>query len=75
MGEVKQKLDKFNGKNYPLWKFKLKSVMMGAKLWEVVIEQPPFNPGAKADEVAAYREKQNQAMSILTGGLTDTELT
>jgi hypothetical protein len=78
---LKQTLDKFDGKNYHIWRFKLEAVLVAAKLWEVVMEvpAPPAEPaaGAPAAEVLAYttyQERREKAKSTITLALSDSEV-
>ena len=78
---LKQTLDKFDGKNFHIWRFKLEAVLVTAKLWDVVTEvpPPPAVPAQGADPAAiaaytTYRERMEKTKSTMTLALSDNEI-
>ncbi len=49
-GESVRVIDKFNGENFSLWKFKMEMVLASMDLWEIVDgseDAPPSDAGPK----------------------------
>ena len=70
---IKQSLSVFDGKNYPLWKFKAKALLIAGELWDTVTKDGKPADGAQAVAIAAWKKKADKVMSILAQSLSDTE--
>ena len=65
-GEGAKVVDKFDGVNFHLWKFKMEMVMAEKELWEIVegSEEPPSSD-AEARVRTAYTRREKKAFAIL----------
>ena len=67
-GSEKYSVDKFNGRNFSLWKFKMQMVLEEKELWDVVTKK-------KDDLKDEHWDKKNRkAKAILCLSLEDTQL-
>lgn len=74
-GEGPKVVDKFDGVNFHLWKFKMEMVMAEKELWEIVdgSEEPPSSD-AEARVRTAYTRREKKAFAILALNLSDSQL-
>ncbi len=74
-GESAKVIDKFNGENFNLWKFKMEMVLASMDLWEIVDgskEAPPSNVDPKV--IKEYQRCAKKAMSTIGINLVDSQL-
>jgi hypothetical protein len=74
-GESAKVIDKFNGENFNLWKFKMEMVLASMDLWEIVDgseEAPPSNADPKV--IKEYQRRAKKAMSTIGINLVDNQL-
>ena len=74
-GESVRVVDKFNGENFNLWKFKMEMVLASMELWDIVDdseEPPPSNADLK--DKKAYQRRVKKAMSVIGLNLVDAQL-
>jgi hypothetical protein len=74
-GESARVIDKFNGENFNLWKFKMEMVLASMDLWEIVDgskEAPPSNSDPKV--IKEYQRRAKKAMSTIAINLVDQEV-
>jgi hypothetical protein len=74
-GESARVIDKFNGENFNLWKFKMEMVLASMDLWEIVDgseEAPPSNSDPKV--IKEYQRRAKKAMSTIAINLVDSQL-
>jgi hypothetical protein len=74
-GENAKVIDKFNGENFNLWKFKMEMVLASMDLSEIVDgseEAPPFNADPKV--IKEYQRRVKKAMSTIAINLVDSPL-
>jgi transposase InsO family protein len=74
-GEGPKVVDKFDGVNFHLWKFKMEMVMAEKELWEIVegSEEPPFS-STDPRIMQAYTRREKKAFAILALNLADSQL-
>ena len=68
-------VDKFNGENFSLWKFKMEMVLALSDLWDIVDESegaPPSNADVKNKK--AFEKQSKTAFGIITINLVDKEM-
>ncbi|KAH8965187.1 hypothetical protein BDL97_04G105700 [Sphagnum fallax] len=73
-GESARVIDKFNGENFNLWKFKMEMVLASMDLWEIVDgseEAPPSNSDPKV--IKEYQRRAEKAMSTIAINLVDSQ--
>jgi hypothetical protein len=66
-------INKFNGENFNLWKFKMEMVLASMDLWEIVDgseEEPPCNSNPK--DIKEYQRRAKKAMSTIAINLVDS---
>ncbi len=74
-GESTRVIDKFNGENFNLWKFKMEMVLASMDLWEIVDESeevPPSNSDPKV--IKEYQRRAKKAISTIAINLVDSQL-
>jgi hypothetical protein len=74
-GESARVIDKFNGENFNLWKFKMEMVLASMDLWEIVDgseEAPPSNSDPKV--IKEYQRRAKKAISTIAINLVDNQL-
>jgi hypothetical protein len=74
-GESVRVLEKFNGTNFNLWKFKMNLALSSIDLWKIVEgmeEAPPFDASDK--EKIDYQRRVRKVMSIIGLNLVDAQL-
>jgi gag-polypeptide of LTR copia-type len=66
-------IDKFNGEDFHLWKFKMRMVLEEKDLWDLVTgrEEHPTDSGEK---VQAYERRCRKALATICLNLTDSQL-
>ena len=74
-GEGPKVVDKFDGVNFHLWKFKMEMVIAEKELWEIV-EGSEKAPSCDADARVklAYTRREKKAFAILALNLSDSQL-
>ncbi len=74
-GEGPKVVDKFDGVNFHLWKFKMEMVMAEKELWEIVdgSEEPPQST-MDPRVMQAYMRREKKAFAILALNLSDSQL-
>lgn len=68
-------VDKFNGENFSLWKFKMEMVLSSKELWDIVDgseEPPPSSSDVK--ERKAFEKRAKTAFAIIATNLVDKEM-
>jgi len=73
--ESARSIDKFNGENFRLWKFRMEMVLASMDLWEIVeeTEEPPPKDG-DAKEIKEYNRRAKKALSIISLSLVNSQL-
>jgi hypothetical protein len=73
-GEGPKVVDKFDGVNFHLWKFKMEMVIVEKKLWEIVegSEEPPLL-SSEPRVIIAYTRRE-KAFAIFALNLSDSQL-
>ena len=68
-------VDKFNGDNFSLWKFKMEMVLASKELWDIV-EGSEVAPPSSVDEKdkKAYDKRVKTAFAIIATNLVDKEM-
>ena len=68
-------VDKFNGDNFSLWKFKMEMVLASKELWDIVdgSEVPPPSSADEKDK-KAYDKRVKTAFAIIATNLVDKEM-
>lgn len=69
-GSEKYSVDKFNGRNFSLWKFKMQMVLEEKELWDVVTKEKDD----LKDSSEHWDKKNRKAKAILCLSLEDTQL-
>ena len=74
-GEGPKVVDKFDGMNFHLWKFKMQMVLAEKELWEIVkgSEEPHFSSIGPKVRIA-YNRFEKKAFAILALSLFDSQL-
>lgn len=72
-GEGPKIVDKFNGVNFYLWKFKIEMVMAEKELWGIVDDskEPPHST-SNLRVMQAYKRREKKAFAILAFNLVDS---
>jgi hypothetical protein len=68
-------IDKFNGRKFNLWKFKIKILLASMDLWDIVDgceEPPPSNADSKM--LKEYQKRVKKDMFIIGFNLADNQL-
>ena len=68
-------VDKFNGENFSLWKFKMEMVLASRDLWDIVDESeaaPPSNADVK--DKKAFEKRSKTAFGLIAINLVDKEM-
>ena len=68
-------LDKFNGDNFGLWKFKMEMVLAAKDLWDIVdkSKSPPPNDAQESTK-KEYTRRCKKALAIIAMNLVDKEM-
>jgi hypothetical protein len=74
-GENVRVIEKFNGENFNLWKFKMEMVLASMDLWEIVdeFEEAPLS-NADPKVIKEYQRCAKKAMSTIGINLVDSQL-
>ena len=74
-GEGPKVVDKFDGMNFHLWKFKMEMVMAEKELWDIVdgSEEPPHST-SDPRVMQTYLRREKKAFAILALNLSDSQL-
>jgi hypothetical protein len=64
-------VEKFDGENFHLWKFKIQMILEEKDLWDVVTGSSPFSSGSEND---AWIKKERKALATMCLYLKDTQL-
>src|SRR5579875_408018 len=74
-GESVRVLEKFNGTNFNLWKFKMNLALSSMDLWEIVegTEEAPPSDASEKDK-KEYKRRVKKAMSMIGLNLVDAQL-
>ena len=73
--ESARNIDKFNGENFGLWKFRMEMVLSSIDLWEILDEsEKPPTADADAKEIKEYNRRAKKAMSIIGLSLMNSQL-
>ena len=73
--ESVRNIDKFDGKNFGRWKFRMEMVLSSMDLWEIVDESE--EPPSKDDDpkvIKEYNRRAKKAMSIIGLSLVNSQL-
>ncbi len=73
--EALRVVDKFNGENFSLWKFKMEMVLASKDLWDIVDgseEAPPSTADAK--DIKAFERRVKTAFGMIVTNLVDKEM-
>eukprot|EP00112_Aurelia_sp_Birch-Aquarium-sp1_P016297 Seg3683.4 transcript_id=Seg3683.4/GoldUCD/mRNA.D3Y31 product="Copia protein" protein_id=Seg3683.4/GoldUCD/D3Y31 len=73
---VSQHIDKFDGTNFHLWKFKMQMVLEDKDLWGIVSgdEVEPVGEGTTNTSVQKFRKRARKAMATICLSLSDNQL-
>jgi hypothetical protein len=68
-------VDKFNGENFSIWKFKMEMVLSAKELWDIVdgSEDPPSSDADVKDK-KAFDKRAKTAFAIIATNLVDKEM-
>ena len=74
-GEGVRIIDKFNGENFGMWKFKMEMILAEKDLWEVVdgSEEPP-SEDADLKTKKAFERKEKKAFALIAINLVDRQI-
>lgn len=74
-GEGVRVIEKFNGENFGLWKFKMEMILDEKDLWEIVegTEEPPPSD-ADVKEKKSYERRVKKAFAVIACNLADRQL-
>ena len=74
-GEGSKVIDKFNGFNFQLWKFKMEMVMAEKELWDIVEGSEQFPHSSTYPRVIqAYNRQEKKTFAIFALNLSDSQL-
>ena len=68
-------VDKFNGNNFDLWKFKMEMVLAAKDLWDIVdkSESPPSDDAEESTK-KEYMRRCKKDLAIIAVNLVDKEM-
>ena len=66
-------VEKLNGENYEIWKYKMELLLIKDKLWSVVTSEPPEETEPEAIK-KAWTEKDNEARATIELLVEDNQL-
>lgn len=74
-GEGLRLVDKFNGDNFSLWKFKMEMILSAKDLWDIV-DKSELPPPSTADErdKKDYERRCKRAFAVIATNLVDKEM-
>ena len=68
-------VDKFNGENFSLWKFKMEMVLASCDLWDIVDESEGAPPSdADVKDKKAFEKRSKIAFGLIAINLVDKEM-
>jgi len=73
MGPLYGVVEKFEGKHYMLWKFKMETLLKARELWGP-IDDTEVKPQGDAIALLAYTKRQNKALNFLVQSLSNNQL-
>lgn len=67
---------RFDGKDFALWKFQMKILLLGKKIWGNVdgTKEKPEDNEENAQQLASWKENDNLALMYITQGLAKSQL-
>ena len=70
------RIDKFNGENFHLWKFKMQMVLEEKDLWGIVSgdEREPVGTSVTEAQKERYKKRVRKALAIICLSLGDNQL-
>ena len=70
------RIEKFDGLNFHLWKFKMQMVLEDKDLWNIVsgIEVEPAGQGVTVAEQDRFRKRARKALANICLSLSDSQL-
>ena len=73
--ESARSIEKFNGENFSLWKFRMEMVLSSMDLWEIVdeSEKPPL-ADADSKDIKEFNRRAKKALSIIGLSLANSQL-
>jgi hypothetical protein len=71
MGPQYGVIEKFEGKNFMLWKFKVKALFKARELWGLVSGKEVKLEVDHAGELLTYKRKEKKALNLFIQGLFD----
>ena len=73
-GESSKVMEKFDGTDFHLWKFKIEMLLASKDLWEIVegSEEPPLEEG-DPKELKAFQRRSKLALSIIATNLVNQQ--
>ena len=73
---VSQHIDKFDGTNFHLWKFKMQMVLEDKDLWSIVSgeEVEPVGEGTTEASLQKFRKRARKAMATICLSLCNNQL-
>ena len=71
-----QQIDKFDGSNFHLWKFKMQMALEDKDLWDIVSggEVEPTGEGTTEASVQKFRKRARKALATICLSLSDSQL-
>lgn len=70
--EAARVIDKFNGENFNIWKFKIKMLLIFMDLWDIVDKSDETSPSnAYSKVLKKYQKCEKKIMSITGLNLAD----
>lgn len=66
------RIEKLNGSNYSIWKFKLRMMLMRDELWDVV--ESSMDSGMEAAQLVQWRRKDNRALATICLSVDDSQM-
>ena len=74
-GEGLRLVDKFNGDNFSLWKFKMEMILSAKDLWDIVDQSEPPPPSTADEKDKKYYERRfKRAFAVIATNLVDKEM-
>ena len=70
------RIDKFDGKNFHLWKFKMQMVLEDRDLWTIVSgeEEEPSGQGVTQAAQEKFRKRSRKSLAAICLSLCDSQL-
>ena len=74
-GEGLRVIDKFNGENFGLWKFKMEMILAEKDLWDIVDDTEAAPPSIANEQVnKVYEKRTKKVFFMIAIKLVDREL-